>query len=267
MPAPPAPDEFGTNYWHIPDEQVATNEGQFVQWWADPVGPGNRIPPDLEGLGVPWLPQKRPNTVNLSSIAGAWSQQQVIYAQSVLAARGKLTGDYWVGHFDTKTKAAMQEAFMEANWYNMTLAEYFTLSKAELKELTEGGDGGGSLGGGGGGPTTTTGTTTSINLSGPAEARSVLSSVMAQYLGRAPTRTEIDQFLKNLNRRERRNPSVTDYTTTTEGTHTDTTTTTKGGSVDATGLAEDFVGENRPAEQHRFQTGQYFDVLANMLGM
>lgn len=224
-----------------------------------------------------------------------WNFQQSAYVQALLDAHGYLSGEYHQGQWYDKTITALNDAMDASRSERMEFSK-FLMTGAPPKLAS------GSLSsssGGGTGPdmspktytetsTNTTDTTSNqVNLSSRAGARQVLVGALATELGREPTAHEVSVFLRNLNRRERRNPTVshTTGTTTTTSSRTvdpsksgssttssskttgETTTTTKQSNVDPAAMAERFAKQENPEEWRMFQNAQYYDVLAQMLGM
>ena len=82
----------------------------------------------------------------------------------------------------------------------------------------------------------------------------------------------MSDFLKGLNQREENNPTTTTTTTTTkpDGKHdttVDSTSRTEEPNTNPTAMAERFAENVDPKEAKRYQTGNYYGVLEQMLGV
>jgi hypothetical protein len=106
------------------------------------------------------------------------------------------------------------------------------------------------FGGGGGGG----GGSSSIDLSSPTQARSIITQVMQNLLGRDPDASEISDFTKALNEAQRANP------VTVEG---DGSTVTRSGGIEADVFAMDYVKGKEGFEDR--QANQYYKLFMNIL--
>jgi len=185
--------------------------------------------------------------------------------QRLLAANGYISGKYTRGTWDEKSKEGLLQAMYVANSNNKYLGEM--LATGARKANRE--DGGNEYTG----PTTTTTTSENTYVSSRATARASLTAALTQELGRAPYRRDVDRFLNALNKAERANPTVTTTTSTTTPNpknHTvdvQTSTTTEESKVDPAAKAERFAEKLDPKEARRYQTGNYYEVIASMLGL
>ena len=79
---------------------------------------------------------------------------------------------------------------------------------------------------------TSTSTSTSVNLTDPQTAHAILRKTITDELGRAPTASEYQSFLSQLNGEEKANPSVSTTTSTYDpNTGHTTSSTTSGGTT------------------------------------
>lgn len=193
--------------------------------------------------------------------------------QRLLVNAGLLTGKYMTGQVDAKTFEGLQKAVIGANYMNQTLTEY----------LTSNGQGGqGSSPYGPGGPISTHtdsshSVTTSISLATRPYAKAVLTQALQTWLGRAPNDGEVTAFLKGLNRTERDNASVSvndssgsstsDARTNKSSSTSSSNTTSTSHMVDPSAQATEFAHSHDQAEAHKYQTSQYMQVIAQMLGI
>lgn len=92
-----------------------------------------------------------------------------------------------------------------------------------------GGGGGGGGGGYGGGGGTSTAVSTSTTLTNATDAQVILDNALTNYLGRKATKQEQDQFVKALNKKEAKNPTITTQTVTAAGGKTQQQTASAGG--------------------------------------
>lgn len=216
------------------------------------------------------------------------SEGQVFKWQRMLAAAGMLS-TFAPGRADS-TYNAYKAAMTEANREGITLKDYLGQRAAAIQRGTPGG------GGGGGGSSSSSSsfsstssssssmTSESVSLTGRGQAESLLRQAMTQQLGRAPTNKEVAKFKRALNTQEKKNPTITkstsNSTTTTtgssKGTHqtsSSTTTgtqksTTKQSDIDAGEEALDFA-RSKPfkSERKMYQDMQYYDAIAEMIGL
>jgi hypothetical protein len=106
---------------------------------------------------------------------------------------------------------------------------------------------GGGGGGGGGG-------SSSIDLASPTQARSIITQVMQNLLGRDPSADEISDFTKALNEAQRANPVTVE---------SDGSTVTRSGGIEADVFAMDYVKGKEGFEDR--QANQYYKLFMNIL--
>lgn len=198
-------------------------------------------------------------------IRGTLAWQQMLQANGLLASTG-----YSRGNWDDPTREALMKAMYQANKAKMPLQAWLQRGALLNPDYVNGT--GSYAGATYNGPVTTTQTSSSINLTSRGTARLILAQALAQELGREPSPNEVSDFLKGLNQREENNPSVTTTTTTTkpDGKHDTSVTSTsrtKEPNTNPTAMAERFAEGVDPKESERYQTGNYYNVIAQMLGV
>jgi hypothetical protein len=104
---------------------------------------------------------------------------------------------------------------------------------------------------------------TIINLTGKGQARTQLRQMMAQLLGRKPTPSEVEAYLARLNTAEENDPTVVTARYTRDG---DVTTTTDRSDVDPTQIARKEIKGDNPKEYKQYQSLQYYNIIADMMG-
>lgn len=163
-------------------------------------------------------------------------------------------------------KAIMADLMSRANQSGLTYLQVLELDlKAMAKQKEKERRSGGGGGGGGGG-------STSINIqynqTSIAQGRNLLTQVLQNALGRAPSTLELQQFITMLNAAENRSPikTVTNYVTG-GGTTTATSRTTPS-SVDPEAMAAEFAaGINGGQDFGETQTARFTDMLmARLMG-
>jgi hypothetical protein len=282
MPAPPQPTPNGSalvpTYGSGPSGGPGTTYQDLTNWQPDlwtnvkpPTAPWI-TQSDRKGLSTQayeWAPGTPDGYVTLDykSIVEGTTPEQTYLWQKALESSGALTGGYARGTWDPKSKTALLKAMYTANKARMALSDMLGQSQM-FKNAEDGGSQERYTG-----PTTTTSTNTSINLTARPTARAVLTAALQNELGREPSRREVDDFLRGLNIAERKNPSESTTTTTTDPdpkSHTvesSSTTTSKESKVNPSARAENFAEQVDPREAKRYQTGNYYAVIANMLGV
>jgi len=104
-------------------------------------------------------------------------------------------------------------------------------------------------------------TQTSVNLSDPFTAQSILNSALSDLLGRDATADELSQFTAALTGAERANPTVTSQTGS--GTSSDTTvSSTTSGGFDAEQFAQNWVKEHYGPEVNADKAAIAFGMIA-----
>lgn len=259
-PNPYAPytisDTYTGTYVGVPDNYYAT-VGQTQGY----MGPGY-------GMGGDSLwpePIKRPPqdmyTIDyVHSFRGRTQDPAIYKMQQDLYNHGYLSLADWKngGSYDRATELAFGKATGEANFMGQSLDELFQSQDAEKAGLPS------SQKKGPKGPQAHDYTSTSLHLTGRAGAQQVLTSALAQQLGREPTEEEVSRFLRSLNAEERADPSVTNTHVSASG---NSTSTTHDSSVDA-GAEAMATAKSGPykAERGQYQDALYFDSLASMMG-
>jgi hypothetical protein len=155
------------------------------------------------------------------------------------------------GQMDQTTLETMAGLMAEANFAGITWEVRLSQALQEAAIRKAESSGGGGYGGGGGGGGTTTYKQIQYTQTSVAQARSMLIGVLTEALGRYPTDEEVAEFLKIVNKQERKSPTKTVTRTTTEGDMTRAVSRTTPSTVDAQALAEEFaqgVGGGAPAE-------------------
>lgn len=154
------------------------------------------------------------------------------------------------GQMDQTTLETMAGLMAEANFAGITWEVRLSQALQEAAIRRAETSGGGGYGGGGGGGTTTY-KQIQYTMTSVAQARSMLIGVLTEALGRYPTDEEVAEFLKIVNKQERKSPTKTVTRTTTEGDTTRAVSRTTPSTVDAQALAEEFaqdIGGGEPFE-------------------
>ena len=155
------------------------------------------------------------------------------------------------GQMDQTTLETMAGLMAEANFAGITWEVRLSQALQEAAIRKAESSGGGGYGGGGGGGGTTTYKQIQYTQTSVAQARSMLIGVLTEALGRYPTDEEVAEFLKIVNKQERKSPTKTVTRTTTEGDMTRAVSRTTPSTVDAQALAEEFaqgIGGGEPFE-------------------
>lgn len=184
---------------------------------------------------TPQSPLQRLNEMDVKERARF--QKQLIAAQLVPADE-----TIFPGQMDDVTVGLMAGLMADANGAgtNWETQLSLRLQEAEQRRAREAGSGGGYGGGGGGGGTTTY-KQIQYTMTSVAQARSMLIGVLTEALGRYPTDSEVEEFLRILNKQERKSPVKTVTRTTTEGDMTTAVSRMTPSTVDAQALAEEFA--------------------------
>lgn len=106
-------------------------------------------------------------------------------------------------------------------------------------------------------------TTTDITQTDELEAERILNSALSTYLGRRADADEINKFVKQLNKNERFNPTVTKTT----GVRTKNNTTqqsTRTGGFDSAGFAERWARSREGAAEYQAAT-TYMDAFQSVI--
>ncbi len=122
----------------------------------------------------------------------------------------------------------------------------------------------GGGGGGGGG-----GVTTQINYAqtSMSAARTLLTSVLRDALGRAPSEEELAEFISEVNKAEGNNPTTTQTTTTKNGDNTRSVTRNDPSSVDTNEMAQDFAERIDPTGVAQNKEENYLQGYLSSLGV
>ena len=158
----------------------------------------------------------------------------------------------------------LQDAMAEANITGLDLPDVYKMRAITLAEMKKSGYGGGG-GGGGGSPTRTVDIT--YNTTSMKEGRAMLAGVLADALGRAPTDSELAQFMAKLNDAESKSPTktITRYING-GGTRTSISRSTPS-DVDPEQMAEEFaqgIDGGKPYEANKRDS--YISGLLKSLG-
>lgn len=138
--------------------------------------------------------------------------------------------------------------------------------QAALREIAASGNGSGGSkngkgGSGSGGPFTNV--TKTVQVTDAGEAERLLNASLATYLGRRATEGEMKEFVKQLNRSERLNPTVT----TTKGVRSSggtTQTQEQEGGFDSTNFAEKWARGREGAAEYQAAT-TYMDAFTKVI--
>ena len=163
-------------------------------------------------------------------------QKQLIAAQLISTDETIIPGQ-----MDQTTLETMAGLMAEANFAGITWETRLSQALQEAAIRRAESSGGGGYGGGGGGGGTTTYKQIQYTMTSVAQARSMLIGVLTEALGRYPTDEEVAEFLKIVNKQERKSPTKTVTRTTTEGDMTTAVSRTTPSTVDAQALAEQFA--------------------------
>ena len=167
------------------------------------------------------------------------------------------------GKYNAEQYQLVSELMMEANVTGLTLdqviAGHIQTHQANVAASRGGG------GGGGGGDMTRqvqiTYDTTSL-----AQGRAMLARVLADALGRAPSDSELQQYMARLNGAEAKSPTRTITNYVRSGSTTTSTSRTKPSDVDPEAMAREFATEiNGGEEFYDMQANGYLDRLMQRL--
>jgi hypothetical protein len=181
--------------------------------------------------------------------------------QQALARAGYMSATNASPVYSADFQKAMAAAMTDANYNGLSLDSLLAMRALGQNNGRVGGGGGG-----GGGSSTSTSITKSYNITSRPTAQSLLKQVLAQELGREPTSAEVSRFVKALNKEERANPSINRSTTTSTAKGSSTTSTSTPSKVDPGAEAEEFGETVSPQERRMFQSSNYYDVIASMVG-
>lgn len=194
-----------------------------------------------------------------SSNVPTWSDSAVLPYHNLFEAIAKdyhprSTGKKW---FEQFTQDALKISRTEGRYVSpVDLAYEYAMSKGLVGpegslDIPAPSSGGGSYGGGYGGGSSTQRT---IDLTSPQQARGLLMQTIQGVLGRNPTDTEYDEFVKILNETQTANPSVVSAAGDT---------VTRTGGVDAGLVALDYAESRDDYED--VQANQYYNMFLDVL--
>lgn len=192
------------------------------------------------------------------------SPEQALSQQRLMAAAGYGSADDVDGLWSQDLAGQYAKAMTDANGQYMSLNDYLMV-KAGYKSARDAAKAG-SRGRGSGGPTTSTSVNKSIRLTSRASAQALLKQTLSAELGREPTSKEVARFVAALNKDERANPTVSTTTSRTNGSNSSSSTVTKESQIDPGSEAEKYAETVNPTEAHRYQSGNYYDVIARLVG-
>jgi len=143
--------------------------------------------------------------------------------------------------------------------WDMVLDEIIDQQRLAVAQSGGGGGGGGGAGGG----------TTQINYgqTSMSAARTLLTSVLRDALGRSPTEEELAEFISEVNRAEGNNPTTTQTTTTRNGDNTRSVTRNDPSSVDTNEMAQDFAERIDPTGVAQNKQENYLQGYLSSLGV
>ena len=208
-----------------------------------------------------YTPQSLDNEFNNMGISGIRDFQR-----AALAARLYDTNDVvTLGNVSMKDYQIMQGLMEKANLNGTTWKDQLSLYTQAAATMPASGRGGGGGGGGGGGTSVTTQIT--YNQTSMAQARTILTAVLQEALGRRPSEQELADFIAMLNEAESKDPTKTVTRTTATGDRTRVVSRTTPGAVDAQQMAQEFaegIEGGAPFRENRAQT--YMNWIAERLG-
>lgn len=172
------------------------------------------------------------------------------------------------GVIDETVIGLMTEAMSYANingttWENIVSQQY----QGSLESIARAASAGAGGGGGGGGGGTTVYKQIQYTETSVAQARTLLTGILREALGREPTDSEVSKFLLILNKAEAKSPNRTVTTTTTNGDMTKAVSRSTPSGVDPEALAQQFaeeIGGGRPYEANA--QVRYLSALLESLG-
>lgn len=185
--------------------------------------------------------------------------------QILMYQAGYLSKNDISGMWGADQQKAYAKMLSDANANYMSMDD-FLKARAAMMGRTSGSGSGGYRGAGSGGPSVSTTTQKSYRITSRASAEALLKQTLAKELGREPNEDEITRFRKALNIQERANPTITTTTARTSGSNTSVSSTTKESEVDPMSEAEDYAEKANPSEAHRYQSGQFYNLIAQMVG-
>ena len=165
----------------------------------------------------------------------------------------------------------MERLMALANRNGMTWSDVLEIQTQAYNEaLSSGGlagtGGGGGGGGGGGNGAPTTYTQTQYSMTSISSARSLLTSVLMNSLGRIPTDDELKRFVQLLNDAESKSPSTVTTTTSYDDNATSSVSTSTPSGVDEQALADQFAQQVGGTEAASYGADNYISGLMQYLG-
>ena len=163
------------------------------------------------------------------------------FQRTMIKARLYDTNDVvTLGNLSMKDYQLMQGLMEQGNINGTTWEEQASLyldAAVKAKETQGGG------GGGGGAGKNTVYTQITYNQTSMAQARTILTAVLQEALGRRPTEQELADFVAALNEAESKDPTKTVTRTTVNGNRTRAVARTTPGAVDPQELAREFAAD------------------------
>lgn len=263
----------GIDGWGRPVEYLGLERGQVAA--PQPVKPGKDAPYSEVVAYRDQLKQQirpalyRPESVMDTLYAMGPEGVKQLQKQAVKAQWYPPDTSVAFGVIDETVIGLMTEAMSYANingttWENIVSQQY----QGSLESIARAASAGSGYGGGGGGGGGTTVykqiqyTETSV-----AQARTLLTGILREALGREPTDSEVSKFLLILNKAEAKSPNRTVTTTTTNGDMTKAVSRSTPSGVDPEALAQQFaeeIGGGRPYEANA--QVRYLSALLESLG-
>ena len=181
--------------------------------------------------------------------------------QRFFERRGLLKqGSYLMGTWDDKTQAAMYQQMAEANSMGQSVETMRGMWEQNMKALGYDATTGYPTGGGAAAPRDTTQKVFSITSL--AKGGELLRTYLQQELGRDPSKAEIAAYVRLLNGKERKNPTITHTHYSANGASS--TSVVKDANVDPGDTANKYVTTDLQKELGARQTMEYMNALAGM---
>jgi hypothetical protein len=181
--------------------------------------------------------------------------------QAFFVNQGKLKpGQFVYGAWDASTQKAMYDLMGEANAMGQKVDNVKAMYEASWQQPGGGPPGTGYGSGAPSGPTSTT--QRIFSITSLAKGGEILKAYLQQELGRDPSAAEVAAYMRLLNGKERKNPTVVRTTYSADGTASTSTTTEA--NVDPGASADDFVSESLKKEKGARDTMEYMSLLDGM---
>jgi hypothetical protein len=263
----------GIDGWGRPVEYLGLERGQVVA--PQPVKPGenasySEVVAYRDQLNQQIRPALyRPESVMDTLYAMGPEGVKQLQKQAVKAQWYPADSGVAFGVIDETIIGLMTEAMTYANingttWENI-VAQGYDASLQSIARAAAASSGGGGGGGGGGG--TTVYKQIQYTETSVAQARTLLTGILREALGREPTDSEVSKFLLILNKAEAKSPNRTITTTTNSGDMTRAVSRSTPSGVDPEALAEEFaqnIDGGRPYEANAQR--RYLTALLESLG-